>query len=150
MIFLPVMKVGGMQFFKSEGFDTLGKIPALRAFDIAGEMTAVYCGITALCTLCYLFLGMDGYDALVLAMSTCSTGGFAQYDASFGGFIGPLEYVASFFMILASIPFIRMVRDGARHAGTDVARRADPRLSALDLLCHRRDRALPADLAQGG
>ena len=32
MIFLPVMKVGGMQFFKSEGFDTLGKILP-RAFD---------------------------------------------------------------------------------------------------------------------
>lgn len=109
MIFLPVMKVGGMQFFKSEGFDTLGKILP-RAFDIAGEMTAVYCGITALCALCYLLMGMDGYDALVLAMSTCSTGGFAQYDASFGAFIGPLEYVASFFMILASIPFIRMVQ----------------------------------------
>jgi trk system potassium uptake protein TrkH len=46
MIFLPVMKVGGMQFFKSEGFDTMGKILP-RAFDIAGEMTGVYCAMTA-------------------------------------------------------------------------------------------------------
>ena len=38
MIFLPVMKVGGMQFFKSEGFDTLGKIMP-RAGEIAAEMT---------------------------------------------------------------------------------------------------------------
>ncbi len=29
MIFLPVMRIGGMQFFRTEGFDTLGKaLPA--------------------------------------------------------------------------------------------------------------------------
>ncbi|KGJ06756.1 trk system potassium uptake protein TrkH [Paracoccus halophilus] len=109
MIFLPVMKVGGMQFFKSEGFDTQGKILP-RAFDIAGEMTGIYCALTACCALAYLLLGMQGYDALVLSLSTSSTGGFAQFDASFGAYIGPLEYVASLFMILASIPFIRMVQ----------------------------------------
>ncbi len=109
MIFLPVMKVGGMQFFKSEGFDTLGKILP-RAFDIAGEMTAIYCGLTALCMLSYLLMGMDAFDALALSFSTSSTGGFAAYDASFEAYIGPLEYVASFYMILASIPFIRMVQ----------------------------------------
>ncbi len=30
MIFLPVMRVGGMQFFRTEGFDTLGQGPAAR------------------------------------------------------------------------------------------------------------------------
>ena len=109
MIFLPVMKVGGMQFFKSEGFDTMGKILP-RAFDIAGEMTGVYCAMTASCMIVYILFGMTGFDALVLALSTCSTGGFSNYDSSFGPFIGPLEYVASFYMILASIPFIRMVQ----------------------------------------
>ncbi|MFH5775731.1 TrkH family potassium uptake protein [Paracoccus sp. NGMCC 1.201697] len=109
MIFLPVMKVGGMQFFKSEGFDTLGKILP-RAFDIAREMTWVYIALTAICAIVYILMGMNGFDALVLAMSTCSTGGFSNYDSSFGPYIGPLEYAASFFMILASIPFIRMVQ----------------------------------------
>ncbi|SMO37757.1 TrkH family potassium uptake protein [Paracoccus laeviglucosivorans] len=109
MIFLPVMKVGGMQFFKSEGFDTLGKILP-RAFDIARETTAVYVALTAACMITYILLGMEGFDALVLALSTCSTGGFSNYDASFAPFIGPAEYAASFFMILASIPFIRMVQ----------------------------------------
>lgn len=109
MIFLPVMKVGGMQFFKSEGFDTLGKILP-RAFDIARETTGVYIALTAVCMIVYILLGMNGFDALVLALSTCSTGGFSNYDASFAPFIGPLEYAAAFFMILASIPFIRMVQ----------------------------------------
>lgn len=109
MIFLPVMKVGGMQFFRSEGFDTLGKILP-RAFDIAREMTGVYVAMTAACMVVYILLGMQGFDALVLALSTCSTGGFSNYDASFAPFIGPAEYAAAFFMILASIPFIRMVQ----------------------------------------
>lgn len=109
MIFLPVMKVGGMQFFRSEGFDTLGKILP-RAFDIAREMTGVYFAMTATCMVVYILLGMQGFDALVLALSTCSTGGFSNYDASFAPFVGPAEYAASVFMILASIPFIRMVQ----------------------------------------
>jgi len=109
MIFLPVMKVGGMQFFKSEGFDTLGKILP-RAFDIAREMTWVYIALTAICISVFMVMGMKPFDAVVLAMSTCSTGGFSNYDASFGPYIGRLEYAAAFFMILASIPFIRMVQ----------------------------------------
>ncbi|WP_347265643.1 TrkH family potassium uptake protein [Paracoccus sp. (in: a-proteobacteria)] len=109
MIFLPVMKVGGMQFFRSEGFDTLGKILP-RAFDIAREMTGVYIAMSAACMIVFILLGMTGYDALVLALSTCSTGGFSHLNASFTPFVGPAEYAASVFMILASIPFIRMVQ----------------------------------------
>ncbi|MFT4014695.1 MAG: TrkH family potassium uptake protein [Paracoccus sp. (in: a-proteobacteria)] len=109
MIFMPVMKVGGMQFFRSEGFDTLGKILP-RAFDIARETTGVYIALTATCMITYILLGMEGFDALVLALSTCSTGGFSNYDSSFGPYIGAPEYAASFFMVLASIPFIRMVQ----------------------------------------
>jgi trk system potassium uptake protein TrkH len=39
-----------------------------------------------------------------------STGGFSTYDASFGAFSGNLEYVASVFMILAALPFVRYVQ----------------------------------------
>ena len=109
MVFLPVMKVGGMQFFRSEGFDTLGKILP-RAGEIAAEMTRIYLLLTAACILTYILLGMTGYDAIVHALSTVSTGGFSSYDASFGAFLGPLEWAASIFMVLASIPFIRMVQ----------------------------------------
>ena len=92
MIFLPVMKVGGMQFFKSEGFDTLGKILP-RAFDIARETTAVYFALTCTCMVVYILLGMTGFDALVLALSTCSTGGFSNYDSSFAPFILSLIHI---------------------------------------------------------
>ncbi|MFN3526243.1 MAG: TrkH family potassium uptake protein [Paracoccus sp. (in: a-proteobacteria)] len=109
MVFLPVMRVGGMQFFRSEGFDTLGKVLP-RAGAIASEMTAIYVTMTAACTLTYMVLGMSGFDAVIHALTTCSTGGFSNYDASFGAYLGGPEWAASVFMIMASIPFIRMVQ----------------------------------------
>ncbi|MCG6110954.1 MAG: TrkH family potassium uptake protein [Paracoccus sp.] len=109
MVFLPVMKVGGMQFFRSEGFDTLGKVLP-RAGQIAGEMTQLYLILTGACIVTYLLLGLSGYDAIVHALSTISTGGFSSYDASFGRFLGAPEWAACVFMLLASIPFIRMVQ----------------------------------------
>lgn len=107
--FLPAMRVGGMQFFRSEGFDTGGKsLP--RASDIAAEMTKVYVGITALATVAFIYLGMTPYDALVHALTACSTGGFSNYDASFAAYSGPAEYAAVVFMLLGSIPFIRLTQ----------------------------------------
>lgn len=109
MLFLPVMKVGGMQFFKSEGFDTLGKILP-RAMDISSALIRIYVGMTIACVLTYNAMGMNGTDALMHALSTVSTGGFSSYDASFGVFSGPLEYACVFFMLAATLPFIRYVQ----------------------------------------
>lgn len=109
MIFLPVMKVGGMQFFRSEGFDTLGKILP-RALDIAAETTWVYIGLTAACAIIFILLGMTGLDAVIHAFSTSSTGGFSNYDASIGHYGDSVEWASSLFMVLGSIPFIRMVQ----------------------------------------
>lgn len=109
MIFLPVMKVGGMQFFRSEGFDTLGKILP-RAFDIARETTLVYVFITGACAITFVMLGMNGFDAIFHALTTCSTGGFSNNDASFGAYPGAPQLAAAFFTMLAALPFIRMVQ----------------------------------------
>lgn len=109
MVFLPVMRVGGMQFFRSEGFDTMGKVMP-RAGQIAAEMTQLYLGITLACAATYTALGMSGFDAVMHALTTCSTGGFGHYDASFAAFSGSLGMAASFFTILASIPFVRMLQ----------------------------------------
>lgn len=109
MIFLPIMKVGGMQFFRSEGFDTLGKILP-RALDISSALIQVYVVLTMACAMVYFALGMTGYDAVVHALTTVSTGGFSSSDASFGKYIGAPEWAAVVFMILASLPFIRFVQ----------------------------------------
>lgn len=109
MVFLPELRVGGMQIFKSESFDTFGKILP-RAQAIAKQISLIYVGLTLICMLVYLVLGMGGFDALVHAMTTIATGGFANYDASFGAFSGAAEYAASVFMILAALPFVRYVQ----------------------------------------
>ncbi len=109
LIFLPVMKVGGMQFFRAEGFDTLGKVLP-RALDVSRSLLQVYIGLTAACFIAYLLFGMTWLEALVHALTTLSTGGFSTSDSSFALFSGPLEYVSVIFMILASLPFIRYVQ----------------------------------------
>jgi trk system potassium uptake protein TrkH len=109
MVFLPELRVGGMQIFRSEAFDTMGKILP-RASEIAARISVIYLGLTIACGLAYAALGMNGFDALVHALTTLSTGGFSSHDASFGVYQGPLEYVASVFMILASLPFVRYIQ----------------------------------------
>lgn len=109
VIFLPTMRVGGMQFFRSEGFDTLGKVLP-RALDISRGLFEVYIALTMLAALTYLMLGMDIFDATVHALTSMSTGGFSTSDQSFGKFAGPAEYAAVFFMIAASVPFVRLLQ----------------------------------------
>lgn len=115
MIFLPVMKVGGMQYFRSEGFDTLGKVLP-RAMDISTAMIRIYIGLTMICAMVYAALGMTAFDAVLHALTTMSTGGFSNYDASFAVYRGAPEYAASVFMILAALPFIRFVQLTQGHA----------------------------------
>lgn len=109
MVFLPELRVGGMQIFKSEAFDTFGKILP-RAGQIATQISVIYVWLTLACIMSYLAVGMNTFDATVHALTTVSTGGFSNYDASFGTFSGPAEYVASAFMILAALPFVRYVQ----------------------------------------
>ena len=109
MVFLPELRVGGMQIFKSEAFDTMGKILP-RAGEIAQQISVIYLGLTLICAVTYVALGMETFEAIVHSMTTVSTGGFSTSDASFGAFQGPMEYAASVFMILASLPFVRYVQ----------------------------------------
>ncbi len=109
MVFLPELRVGGMQIFRSEGFDTFGKILP-RATAISGQISVIYVTLTFTCFLAYLMVGMNPFDATVHAFTTIATGGFANYDASFGAFKGAGEYVGSVFMLLAALPFVRYVQ----------------------------------------
>lgn len=109
LLFLPLMKIGGMQFFRSEGFDTMGKVLP-RALDLSAALVRVYVILTVACVLTYMALGMGGFDAAVHGLSTVSTGGFSSYDRSFAPFIGAPEYAAALFMVLAGLPFVRLVQ----------------------------------------
>jgi trk system potassium uptake protein TrkH len=109
MIFLPVMRVGGMQFFRTEGFDTFGKVLP-RAADISKQLVGVYVGLILLAALVYASIGMTALDAVVHAMSSVATGGFSPRDASFNEYAGAGEYFGALFMFLGSLPYVRYVQ----------------------------------------
>lgn len=106
MIFLPVMRVGGMRYFQTEGFDTLGKVLP-RARDIAIILLEVYSTLTFLCALTYLMCGMPMFDALIHSLATIATGGFGSYDASFAKWSPAVQYAGVVFMILGAMPYVR-------------------------------------------
>ncbi len=109
MVFLPELRVGGMQIFRSESFDTFGKILP-RATEISSRISVIYLSLTMVCASLYLLSGMDVFDATVHAMTTVATGGFANYDISFAAFSPSAQYVAVVFMMLAALPFVRFVQ----------------------------------------
>ena len=105
---LPALKVGGMQIFKSEAWDTSEKFVANAAqYSIA--LTLIYAFFTVLCFLCLWGFGMPPWHAINHAMTTVATGGFSTKDASIGAFLtvgqAPLDLVVTIFMIVGSLPF---------------------------------------------
>jgi len=127
MVFLPELRVGGMQIFRSEGFDTMGKILP-RAAEIANSISIIYVGLTIVCAFAYAAAGMSRFDAVVHAMTTVSTGGMANSDGSFGVYSPAAHYIAVVFMILAALPFVRFVQ---LLAGSAQPLQRDPQIRGL-------------------
>ena len=105
---LPALRVGGMQIFKSEAWDTSEKFVANAAqYSIA--LTGIYAFFTTLCFFCLWAFGMPAFDAANHAMTTVATGGFSTRDASLGAFLStgnaPLDLIVSAFMLVGSLPF---------------------------------------------
>ena len=109
VIFLPLLRVGGMQIFQLDSFNNFGQaLP--KAKEIAQSVFLIYLGLTVSAVIGYLASGLRLFDAVVHAMTTISTGGFSNYDESFAHFSISAEYVCVFFMIASSLPFIRYVQ----------------------------------------
>ncbi len=107
---LPIMKIGGMQLFRTESSDT-GDKELGSATRFAAASFGVYATITVLCGLAYFSGGMSIFDAVLHAFTTLSTGGYSSYDASFGHFTSAyLQWVGTLFMVLASVPFVWYIR----------------------------------------
>jgi len=106
MAILPVLQVGGMQLFRLESSDRSDKaLP--RATQLAAAIGGVYLVLTLICTWLYWLFGMTGFEAIAHAMTTISTAGFSTADASIGHFnSGPIDVVATIFMLLGSLPFV--------------------------------------------
>lgn len=105
MAILPMLKVGGMQLFRLESSD-MGEKILPRAASIAAGISLVYLGLTCLCALGYIWVGMNGFDAVAHAMTTLATGGYSTSDASMGGFMDDgADLVGMAFMVAGGLPF---------------------------------------------
>lgn len=107
---MPMLKIGGMQLFRTESSDNSEKIVP-RAAQLASAFGRIYLVMTIACMVLLWSAGMTGFEALVHAMSTVSTGGFSTSDASIAHFNSPLiEMIIVVFMIGGALPFALYIR----------------------------------------
>jgi len=107
---LPLLSVGGMQLFRTESSDRSDKIFA-RAGQLASAIGLVYFVFTLACGAGYWAGGMNLFDAANHAMTTVATGGYSTRDNSIGAFDSDvIEWVAVFFMVTGSIPFVLYIQ----------------------------------------
>ncbi len=111
MVFLPAMKIGGMQFFQSEAFDISGDILP-RASEVARQLIWIYLALTLGCFAGYAAAGMAPFEAICHTMTTVSTGGMGTRDSGFAEFSASAHYVGIVFMWLAAWPFVRFIQLG--------------------------------------
>jgi trk system potassium uptake protein TrkH len=134
LFILPLLRVGGMTFFRMESSDTGNDRPFARLASFTKAFVGIYLIMTLACTVAFDFAGMTHFDALNHAMSTVATGGFSTHDASFAFFDSTaLLWIATFFLILGSLPFSVMILFAVRRR-LDILR--DPQIPVfLGYLC---------------
>jgi trk system potassium uptake protein len=107
---LPMLRVGGMQMFRVEAFETGEKVMP-RAAQISAALSIIYVVLTAICAVALSAAGMNGLDAVVHAMTTLSTGGYSTRDASVGYFDSAvIDGILTVGMIAGSLPFVLYLR----------------------------------------
>lgn len=105
MLLLPFLHVGGMQLLQTESSDRSEKLMP-RTRDVVLSFLLVYFLLNLFCALAYHYFGMSVFDASVHALGTIATGGFSNYDASFGHFnSAALDTVGIVFMFFGGLPF---------------------------------------------
>ena len=106
MAILPTLQIGGMQLLHMEHDDPYEKtIPKVNRFVV--ELFLIYVLFSFICGFLYFMNGMNGFDSIIHAMTTISTGGFSNYDQSFLYFDSfQLEIISVLFMLIGSLPFV--------------------------------------------
>ncbi len=103
---IPVYDLKNSNVFSAEvtgiGLDRLRP----KIGSTARRLLVIYLTLTTICTMAYLFGTMDLFDAVCHSLTTIATGGFSTHDNSIAHFNTPyLEYISSFFMLVASVNF---------------------------------------------
>jgi len=107
---LPMLRVGGMQVFRIEMLMGGGKA-APRATRLGATLASIYAGLTVAVGTALWLAGMPGFDALVHAMATVSTGGFSTWDGSIGHYDNVhIDVVVTLGMVAGGMPFLVLVQ----------------------------------------
>ncbi|MBM3569129.1 MAG: TrkH family potassium uptake protein [Alphaproteobacteria bacterium] len=107
---LPMLRVGGMQLFRTESSDNSEKILP-RAAQIAGAVGWTYLGLSVACAVLLWMAGMSAFDAVCHAMTTMGTGGFSTSDDSIGHWQSPaIEWIVIVFMTVGGMTFALLIR----------------------------------------
>ncbi|MGB0747459.1 MAG: TrkH family potassium uptake protein [Magnetospiraceae bacterium] len=119
---LPILRIGGMQIFKVEAFDTEEKVLP-KAAQMSGALTGIYVSLTLAWAIALWGAGMNGFEAVAHAMTTIATGGFSTSDGSVGHFnSATIDMIIIAGMVVGSLPFLvymRMMRGDFRSLVTD-------------------------------
>jgi len=106
---LPLLKVGGMQLFKLDASGTEKILP--KTVEISVLIITIYTTLTFACAFVYWIQGMSIFDSIAHSFTTLATGGFSTHNESIGYFKNPgIEFTATIFIILGSIPFITYLK----------------------------------------
>ncbi len=106
---LPLLKVGGMQLFKTDSSGTEKILP--KTIEVATTIISIYLTLTFFCGFSYWSQGMNVFDSIAHSFTTLATGGFSTHNDSIGYFNSPaIELTATVFIILGSVPFIAYLK----------------------------------------
>ncbi len=106
---MPLLKVGGMQVFKTDSSGTEKILP--KTIEVAFAIISIYTVLTLTCSFVYWIQGMNAFDSIAHSLTTIATGGFSTHNESIGFYKSPgIEFSATIFIILGSIPFITYLK----------------------------------------
>ena len=111
VLFVAVLSMAGgggtKSLFRRESSAKLSEGFAARMRDTAIRLWQIYIGISAICFIGLVVLGMPVFDAVCHTFATISTGGFSTKNASIGFYQSPaIEWWIILFMLLGAISFM--------------------------------------------
>lgn len=101
----PFLKTNRMQLFSAEASVVVEGKAFPKILDISRTVWLVYVALTLIETIFLLFGGMNLFEALSHSFGTMATGGFSTRNDSVAGFSPYIQYIITFFMILAGVNF---------------------------------------------
>lgn len=103
---LPSLVGGSVKVFAAEATGPIRMKLHPKLSTSSKWIWVVYFILTVACMLCYMFFGMDWFDAVNYSMTTTATGGFSTHNTSTEFFHNPaIEYTCVLFCFLSGANF---------------------------------------------